>query len=179
MIDIVVDNYFNVGDRIEMRIDKLEEDILVHTKKSQLEEIIGLRGEILWLRKMLGPQRQLIATLNNKELRLIDNELQKYFSDVYENQVKINDSFDTYRDLMGNLRDSYQSSLSARANDIMRIFTALTTIFMPLTFLTGVYGMNFVYLPFAESHWGAIIFIGIMVVLGLGMLYLFKKKDWL
>ncbi|TYP71281.1 magnesium/cobalt transporter CorA [Paenibacillus methanolicus] len=179
LIDIVVDNYFAVGDRIENRIESLEEDILMHTKKSHLNEIIGLRSEILWLKKMLGPQRDVIGTLNKKDLRLVDDQLQKYFGDIYENAVKITETFETYRDLMGNLREAYQSSLSNRANEIMRVFTAITVIFMPLTFLTGVYGMNFDYLPGAHIHGGSYILLSIMVTLGLGMFYLFKKKDWL
>jgi len=179
LVDIVVDNYFLVGDRIETRIERLEEDILMHTKKSHLTEIIGLRSEILWLKKVLGPQRDVIATLNKRDLKLIDDHLQKYFLDIYENAVKIAETFETYRDLMGNLREAYQSSLSARANEIMRVFTALTTIFMPLTFLTGVYGMNFDYLPGAHLQGGSFIIISIMLVLGTGMFLLFKKKDWL
>ncbi|MGO4375932.1 magnesium transporter CorA family protein, partial [Paenibacillus sp. MCAF20] len=94
LVDIVVDNYFLVGDRIDDRIELLEENILMHTKKSHLNEIIGLRGEILWLRKVLGPQRDVIATLNKKDLKLIDDQLQKYFSDIYENALKIAESFD-------------------------------------------------------------------------------------
>lgn len=179
LVDLVVDSYLNVGDRLENRIEKLEEDILMHTKKSHLNEIIGLRSEILWLKKVLGPQKELIATLHKKELRLINNQLQKYFGDIYENAVKIAETFDTYRDLMGNLREAYQSSLSNRANEIMRVFTALTTIFMPLTFITGVYGMNFENLPGRNLPGGDWIVLGGMLFLGLGMFFLFRKKDWL
>ncbi|AJY75814.1 magnesium/cobalt transporter CorA [Paenibacillus beijingensis] len=179
LVDLVVDNYFLVGDRIEVRIERLEEDILMHTKKSHLNEIIGLRSEILWLKKVLGPQRDVIATLNKKTLPLIDDQLQKYFSDIYENAVKITETFDTYRDLMANLREAYQSSLSNRANEIMRIFTALTTIFMPLTLITGIYGMNFDIIPGLHSAQGFYILNAFMLLLGSGMLYLFKKKDWL
>jgi len=179
LVDIVVDNYLTVGDRIEARIESLEEDILMHTKKSHLTEIIGLRSEILWLKKALGPQRDLIATLNKKDLRLIDNDLQKYFGDIHENAVKIYETFETYRDLMGNLREAYQSSLASRANEIMRVFTALTTIFMPLTFITGIYGMNFDFIPGMHFAYGSVILIAFMAVIGLGMFYLFRKKDWL
>lgn len=179
LIDMVVDNYFLVGDRIETKIEKLEEDILLKTKKSHLNEIIGLRSEILWLKKTLGPQKELISTLNRKELRLVDDQLQKYFGDIYENAVKISESFDTFRDLMANLREAYQSSLNTQANEIMRIFTALTTIFMPLTFITGVYGMNFDNLPIRDVPGGDYIVLGGMLVLGLGMFFLFRKKDWL
>ncbi|WP_372633249.1 magnesium/cobalt transporter CorA [Cohnella sp.] len=179
LVDLVVDNYITVGDRIEARIESLEEDILMHTKKSHLTEIIGLRSEILWLKKALGPQRDLIATLNKKDLRLIDNDLQKYFGDIHENAVKIYETFETYRDLMGNLREAYQSSLASRANEIMRVFTALTTIFMPLTFITGIYGMNFDFIPGMHFSYGSVVLIGCMAVIGLGMFYLFRKKDWL
>ncbi|MFS0837062.1 magnesium/cobalt transporter CorA [Paenibacillus sp. UNC499MF] len=180
LVDLVVDNYVIVGDRIEDKIEKLEEDILMHTKKSHLNEIIGLRGEILWLKKMLVPQRDVVATLNRKELKLIDNQLQKYFGDIHENAVKIVDTFDTLRDLMGNLREAYQSSVANRANEIMRIFTALTTIFMPLTFITGIFGMNFndilglLTVPYAD-----LFIFGFMGVLGLCMFLLFRKKGWI
>ncbi|WP_138754812.1 magnesium/cobalt transporter CorA [Paenibacillus sinopodophylli] len=179
LVDIVVDNYFLVGDRIDNRIEALEEDILMHTKKSHLNEIIGLRGEILWLKKILGPQRDVIATLNKKDLKLIDDQLQKYFSDIYENALKIAESFDTYRDLMGNLREAYQSSVSNRANEIMRVFTAITTIFMPLTFITGIYGMNFDFIPGLHLKLGSYILLGIMLVLGISMFFIFRKKEWL
>ncbi|KHL93839.1 magnesium transporter [Paenibacillus sp. IHB B 3415] len=179
LIDLVVDNFFSVGDRIEARIEKLEEDILMHTKKSHLSEIIGLRSEILWLKKMLGPQKEVINTLNKKDLRLIDDQLQKYFSDIYENAVKISETFETYRDLMGNLREAYQSSIANRANEIMRVFTAITTIFMPLTVITGIYGMNFDNIPETHSQYGYYGVIAVMVTLGCGMLVIFRKKDWL
>ncbi|AIQ12103.1 magnesium/cobalt transporter CorA [Paenibacillus durus] len=179
LIDLVVDNYFAVGDRIEVRIEKLEEDILMHTKKSHLSEIIGLRSEILWLKKMLGPQKEVVNTLNKKDLRLIDDQLQKYFSDIYENAVKISETFETYRDLMGNLREAYQSSIANRANEIMRVFTAITTIFMPLTVITGIYGMNFDNIPELHTKYGYYGVIGAMVTLGCSMLYIFRKKEWL
>ncbi|MEB3102476.1 magnesium/cobalt transporter CorA [Ferviditalea candida] len=179
LVDLVVDNYFIVGDRIEAKIEKLEEDILMNTKKSHLNEIIGLRSEILWVKKVLGPQKDLIATLNKKDLKLINDQLQKYFSDIYENAVKVSESFDTFRDLMGNLREAYQSSLANRANEIMRVFTALTTIFMPLTFITGIYGMNFENIPLLHSPFGDLIVLGAMFLIGFAMLVFFKKKDWL
>lgn len=179
LVDLVVDNYFSVGDRIEAKIENLEEDILMHTKKSHLIEIIGLRSEILWLRKVLGPQKELIFTLNKKDLKLIDDQLQKYFSDIHENAVKISETFETFRDLVGNLREAYQSSLANRANEIMRVFTALTTIFMPLTFITGIYGMNFDFIPLMHFQYGSIVLIAVMFLLGAAMLYIFRKKDWL
>src|SRR5690606_17673372 len=179
LVDLVIDNYASVGDRIELRIDVLEEDLLVHLKKTHLSEIIGLRSEIMWVKKVLGPQRELIATLIKKELKLIDDQLQKYFSDVYENAIKISESFDTYRDLMGNLREAYQSGLTARSNEIMRIFTAITTIFMPLTFITGIYGMNFNDLPLLSYEHGGDLMIGIMLIIGIGLYFIFRKKDWL
>ncbi|MGO4499371.1 magnesium/cobalt transporter CorA [Paenibacillus sp. 2RAB27] len=180
LVDLVVDNYVAVGDRIEAKIEKLEEDILMATKKSHLNEIIGLRSEILWLKKVLAPQRDVIGTLGKKELRLIDHQLQKYFGDIYENAVKIVDTFDTLRDLMGNLREAYQSSLANRANDIMRVFTALTTIFMPLTFITGVFGMNFDnILGLHLTPHGDEIVLAFMGVLGIAMYVLFRKKEWL
>lgn len=179
LIDLVIDNYFLVSDRIEVKIDNLEEDILIRTRKTHLNEIVGLRSEILWLKKALGPQKDLIAILNRKELQLIDNQLQKYFSDIYENAVKISETFDTFRDLMGNLREAYQSSVAHRANEIMRVFTAITTIFMPLTVITGIYGMNFDHIPELHLSYGYYVVLGAMTCIGSFMFFLFKKKNWL
>ncbi|MFD2613685.1 magnesium/cobalt transporter CorA [Paenibacillus gansuensis] len=179
LVDLVVDNYFNVADRIEAKIEMLEEEILLHTKKSHLNEIISLRSEILWLKKALGPQKDLIFTLNKKELKLINDQLQKYFSDIYENTIKISETFETFRDLMGNLREAYQMSLENRTNEVMRVFTAITTIFMPLTFITGFYGMNFDYIPLLHSHAGTMIVTITMIVLGTGMFYYFRRRGWL
>jgi magnesium transporter len=179
LIDLVVDNYFSVSDRIEVKIEKLEESILIRTRKSHLNEIISLRSEILWLKKVLGPQKELISTLNKKELRLINDKLQKYFSDIYENTVKITETFDTFRDLMGNLREAYQSSLANRANEIMRVFTAMTTICIPLTVITGIYGMNFDNMPELNAEYGYFTVLGVMGVVGVFMFFLFRKKDWL
>lgn len=179
VVDLVVDNYSNVADRIEARIEKLEENILVHTKKSHLTEIISLRSEILWLKKVLGPQRELIWTLNKKDLKLIDDQLQKYFSDIHENAVKIAETYDTFRDLMGNLREAYQSSLANRANEIMRVFTAMTTVFMPLTVITGIYGMNFDNIPETHYQYGYYFVLGFMAVVALTLFVIFKKKDWI
>ncbi|MNO78664.1 Magnesium transport protein CorA [compost metagenome] len=151
----------------------------MHTKKSHLIEIIGLRSEILWLKKVLGPQKEVINILNKKDLRLIDDQLQKYFSDIYENAVKIAETFETYRDLMGNLREAYQSSIANRANEIMRVFTAITTIFIPLTLITGIYGMNFTNMPELDMKYGYFMIIGIMVALGFSMFLIFRKKDWI
>ncbi|GAA3402421.1 magnesium/cobalt transporter CorA [Paenibacillus hodogayensis] len=178
LVDLVVDNYFIVGDRIEAKIERLEEDILVHTKKSHLNEIIGLRSEILWLKKMLVPQRDLIWALNRRELKLIDDQLQKYFGDIHENAVKITEEFETFRDLMGNLREAYQSSLSNRTNEIMRIFTALTTIFMPMTIITGIYGMNFDNMPELHTPHGYFAVLAVIFGVGLSMFWFFKKKNW-
>ncbi|KZE78909.1 magnesium transporter [Paenibacillus elgii] len=179
LIDLIVDNYTNVGDRIEAKIEKLEEDILMHTKKSHLNEIIGLRSEILWLKKVLVPQKEVIATLHKKELKLVSDPLKKYFGDIYENAVKISETFETFRDLMANLREAYQSSLANRANEIMRVFTALTTIFMPLTFITGVYGMNFEYIPGLHWEYGGVAAVVVLALVGIFMFVLFRKKDWL
>lgn len=179
LIDQIVETYFDIIENIEELIENLEEEILMNTRKSQLNEIIGLRSEILYAKKMLAPQRDLVAALNKKELGLIDDNLQKYFGDIYENAVKIVESFETFRDLIGNLREAYQASLANRANDIMRVFTALTTIFMPLTIVTGIYGMNFHNMPELESPYGYHMVIGFMILLGLGMYFIFKRKEWL
>lgn len=179
LIDQIVETYFDVIEKIEELIENLEEEILMCTRKSQLNQIIGLRSEILYARKMLVPQRDLVDALHRKELSLIDGNLRKYFGDIYENAVKVVESFDTFRELIGNLREAYQASLSGRANDIMRVFTALTTIFMPLTIVTGIYGMNFRHMPELNSAYGYYIVLGTMLFIGITMYFIFKRKEWL
>ncbi|MCM3590779.1 magnesium/cobalt transporter CorA [Brevibacillus borstelensis] len=179
LVDQIVESFFEVVEKIEDLIEKLEEEILVNAKKAQLHQIIGLRSEVLYARKMLLPQRDLIDALHKKNLPLIDRKLRKYFGDILENAVKIVESFETFRELIGNLREAYHSSVAGRANDIMRIFTALTTIFMPLTIVTGIYGMNFEYMPELKSPHGYYIVLAFMASLGIVMYLIFKKKEWL
>ncbi len=179
LVDQIVDQYFQVMEHIEELIEKLEEDILLNVRKTQLNQIIGLRSEVLYARKMLLPQRDLIDALHTKELPLIEPRLRKYFGDILENAVKIVESFETFRDLIGNLREAYHSAVAGRTNDIMRIFTALTTIFMPLTIVTGIYGMNFEYMPELKSRYGYYIVLAFMAALGLTMFWIFKRKKWL
>lgn len=179
LVDTIIDNYFLVSDRVEAMLEKLEEEIILKPRKAHLLQLITLRSEILWLKRILVPQKELISTLNKKELDLIDDNLQKYFADIYENTLKISEIFETYRDLMGNLREAYQSALSSRANETMRIFTAITTIFMPLTLVTGIYGMNFEFMPELSSPFGYYTVLGFIITLGTSMFLLFKKKNWL
>lgn len=179
LVDQIVDRYFDVIEKIEDLIEKLEEQILMNTRKSHLGQIIGLRSEILYARKMLVPQRDLIDALHKKELPLIHPTMRKYFGDIGEDASKVVESFEAFRELIGNLREAYQSALAGRANDIMRIFTALTTIFMPLTIVTGIYGMNFDNMPELRSPYGYYIVLAVMAGIGLTMYIIFKKKEWL
>ncbi|USG66779.1 magnesium/cobalt transporter CorA [Brevibacillus ruminantium] len=179
LIDMIAHRYFVVIEKIEELIEQLEEEILIHTHKSQLQQIIGLRSEILYARKMLMPQRDLIDALHKKDLPLIDRRLRKYFGDILEDSVKIVESFETFRELISNLREAYHSAVAGRTNDIMRIFTALTTIFMPLTIVTGIYGMNFEFMPELKTRFGYYFVLAFMASLGFGMYLIFKKKEWL
>lgn len=179
LVDLVVDRYFDVIEKIEDLIEDLETQILMNTRKSHLDQIIGLRSEILYARKMLVPQRDLIDALHKKELPLIQPSMRKYFGDIMEDAAKVVESFETFRELIGNLREAYQSALAGRANDIMRVFTALTTIFMPLTIVTGIYGMNFDYMPELRQPYGYFIVLGVMAGIGLTMFLIFKRKEWL
>ena len=179
LMDEVVNRYFTVIEQIEDLIEKLEEEILMNTQKSHLDQIIRLRSEILYARKMLLPQRDLIDLLHKQELPLIEPHLRDLFGDIAEDAAKVAESFDTFRDLIGNLREAYQASLTGRTNEIMRIFTALTTIFMPLTIITGIYGMNFDYIPELHSPYGYYIVVASMAAVGAVMYLIFKSRGWL
>ena len=179
LIDEVVNRYFEVIEQIEDLIETLEEEILMNTRKSHLDQIIRLRSEILYARKMMQPQRDLIGLLHKMDLPQIEPRLRHLFGDIVEDASKVAESFDTFRDLIGNLREAYQASLTGRTNEIMRIFTALTTIFMPLTIITGIYGMNFEHIPELHSPHGYYIVIAFMAAVGTVMYLIFKIKGWL
>ncbi|AIG28389.1 magnesium/cobalt transporter CorA [Brevibacillus laterosporus] len=178
-MDQLIESYFDVMEEIQDLIENLEEQVLLKAKNTHLSQIVGLRREILYAKKMMAPQRDLIHALQTKELSLISLNLRKYFVDIHENAVKIVENFETFRELIGNVREAYQSSVSNRTNEIMRIFTALTTIFMPLTVVTGIYGMNFDVMPELHTNYGYFIVLIIMFTLATTMYVIFKKRDWL
>lgn len=179
IIDNIVDNYFVVLENLEEKIEYLEEDLVKRTTPSTLQAIHILKRELILLRKSLWPLREAVNALERSDSPLIKKSTGIYFKDIYDHIIAIIDTVETFRDMLSGMLDIYLSSISNRLNEVMKVLTIIATIFMPLTFLAGVYGMNFKYMPELEFRWGYFGVLGIMLVVALLMLMYFKKKKWL
>ena len=178
LLDTIVDHYFVVADKVEEHIALLEEEITVKSAPGMGQNIHHLKRQLIFLRKQVGPVRELINSVLRAESKLIKKPTLIYFRDVYDNVVHVLDTIETSRDILSGLHDIYLSSISNRMNEVMKVLTVIATIFIPLTFIAGVYGMNFKYMPELEWHWGYFAVWGVMLTIAAGMIMYFKKKDW-
>ncbi len=179
LIDLAVDQYFNVLEGIGDAIDEVEEILLGRPDQDSYQRIHGLKNNALFLRKSVFPLREILDYLEHGESKLIRKSTRIYYKDVYDHTVQIMETLDTYRDMISGMLDMYLSSVSNRLNEIMKVLTIFSTIFIPLTFLAGVYGMNFHYLPELEWRWSYPAFWLFAVLLAGTMLFIFKRKGWL
>ncbi|HEY3347648.1 MAG TPA: magnesium/cobalt transporter CorA [Nitrospirota bacterium] len=179
LLDSVVDNYFDVLETFGERLDDLEEAVVGAPTRETVREIQALKKEMVFLRRSIWPLREVISGLLRSETGLIADGTHIYLRDVYDHTVHIMDTVETFRDMLSGMLDIYLSSLSNRMNEVMKVLTIIATIFIPLTFLAGVYGMNFKYLPELELHWGYFAFWGICFATAVGMIIYFKRKHWL
>ncbi len=179
LIDAIVDRYFVILEKIGDRIESLEEALVTRPTTQTLKEIHSLKREMIFLRKAVWPLREAINSLVRGESALIQESTRIYLRDVYDHTIQVIDTIETFRDIVSGMLDIYLSSVSNRLNSVMRILTVIATIFMPLTFLAGVYGMNFKYMPELEWRWGYPATWAVMVAIGVLMLIYFKKKKWL
>lgn len=179
LVDVVIDSAFPLLEGVGEQIEALEDQILSCANQKDLNTLHDLKRELLLLRRNLWPQREVISRLLQHDGELINESLRPYFSDCYDHAVQIIDLIETYREMLGGMLDVYLSSLSNRMNDIMRILTIISTIFIPLTFLVGVYGMNFTNMPELHWHYGYFLLWGVMLSIAIGLLILFRWKKWL
>jgi len=148
------------------------------TEKS-LKEIYHLKREMIYLRKSVWPLRELISGMERSESDLIADSTEPYLRDVYDHTIQVIDTVETFRDMISGMLDIYLSSISNRMNAVMKVLTIIATIFIPLTFVAGIYGMNFKHMPELEWRWGYLAVWGVMLIMGLCMVFYFKKKKWL
>ena len=179
LIDNVVDNYFILLEDMEDRIEQLENDLVLQTTPAKLQSIHILKRELIFLRKSLWPLRETISSLQRSDSPLIDEPNAIYFKDIFDHIIAIIDTVDTFRDMLSGMLDIYLSSASMRLNEVMKVLTIIATIFMPLTFLAGVYGMNFEHMPELEWTWGYFGLWGIMLTIAAGMIVFFHRKRWI
>lgn len=179
LIDCIVDEYFQPQDRLDNLIEKIEDELLTNPERRLLFMIQTIRRELVYLRRIISPMRELLAALIRSESHLIDQKSGLYFRDVYDHTIRVLESQESYRELITGLLDIYLSSTSNRMNEIMKVLTIFAAIFIPLTFIAGIYGMNFDYMPELRWKWAYpalwFIFIGVAITL----LIYFKKKKWL
>lgn len=179
LIDAIVDGYFSVLEELGERVVDLEEELALTPERSTLHLINELKKEIIFLRRAVWPLREAISFLERGDSQLLSDSTRIYFRDVYDHTVQVIDTIETYRDLLSGMLDLYLSSISNRTNEVMKFLTVIGTIFMPLTFLVGVYGMNFKHMPELEWHNGYFALWGVMIALSLLMVAYFRKRNWL
>lgn len=178
LIDAVVDNYFNVIDKLADVTDDIEEELIASPAKNTLKRIYFVKRELMYLRKSVYPLRELLGSLTNSKSSQLTDGIRIYLHDVYDHLIQIVDSIETYQDILSNMLDTYISSLSNKTNDTMKILTIISTIFIPLTFLAGVYGMNFKIFPELGFQYGYPLFWVISIITAAIMLIFFHKKKW-
>lgn len=179
LIDITVESYYNILDTIGEHIDAIEDDIRNNCADDSFAKIQSIKKELIYLHKALYPLRDALAKILRDESDFILEENVPYYSDAYDHVIHLIDSLDTYRDLISNLTDLYMNMQNTRLNEVIRVLTIISTIFIPLTFIVGVYGMNFEFFP--EIHWryGYAAVWGVMIAVTGGMVGYFKYKRWL
>ena len=178
LIDIIVDNYYTVLDAIGQQIEQIEDEIYKGHTGQEFRKIQRLKKELIYLRKALYPLRDAMSKLIKDESGFIDSANTRFFSDIYNHVAHLIDSLDTYKDLTSGLMDIYMNTLNTRMNEVMRVLTVISTIFIPLTFIVGVYGMNFEFMP--ELHWKLSypIVLSVMALITVGMFFFFRHKKW-
>jgi magnesium transporter len=179
IIDLVVDNYFVELEKFGDQVESLEDEVVANPSPQTLRDVHRFKNDMIMLRKSLWPLREVIARLERRESPLISESLGNYFRDVYDHTIIAIDTVETYRDILSGMLDIYLSSMSNRLNSIMKVLTIIATIFMPLTFITSLYGMNFKHMPELQWEYGYYGVIGVIVVIALSMIEYFRRKHWI
>ena len=179
LIDAIVDNYFVILEALGDKIENIEIQLLGNPTRDTLEIIHEMKREMIYLRKQIWPIREIINSLVKSESSLIQEQMHIYLRDVYDHTIQIIDTIESYRDILAGMLDIYLSTLSNKMNEVMKVLTIIATIFIPITFIAGVYGMNFKFMPELEWRWGYVMVWAIIVVVAGILLGFFKKKQWL
>jgi magnesium transporter len=179
LLDSVVDNYFVVLETLGDQIEDLHDAVTSKAEPETLQDIHRLKREIVFLRKCLWPLRELVSGMEATDSTLLDDTLTPYLRDVYGHIIQIIDNLESLRDMLSGTLDIYMTVVSNRTNEVMRVLTVIATVFMPLTFIAGIYGMNFEFMPELKWHYGYAMIWLIMIITAGGMTLFFKRKRWL
>lgn len=179
LMDMVVDNFFSIFEELGERIETLEESLIAKPTPDLMRNLHALKRQLLYLRKSIWPLREVLSGLQRGESTLIQKETGLYLRDVYDHTIQVIDTLETYRDMLSGMLDIYLSSLSNRLNEVIKVLTVVSTIFMPLTFIVGLYGMNFHDMPELSWRWGYPAVLLTMLTIAAGMLFFFRRKKWI
>ncbi|MFX1594668.1 MAG: magnesium/cobalt transporter CorA [Promethearchaeota archaeon] len=179
LMDVIIDNYFLILETIGDIIEALEEDLVKNPEPAVLQSIYRLKRNSIELRKSIWPLRQVINSLQREQSDLISDELQIYLRDIYDHIFRVSELLDNYRDIIFGMIDIYLSSISNKMNDIMKVLTIISTTFIPISFLAGFYGMNFIYMPELSNRAAYPILIIVMISIFTLMLLFFRRKKWI
>ncbi len=179
IMDSIVDNYFVVLEMLGDEVEFLEEELVTNPTPVTLQTIHELKREMLFLRKSVWPLREVVGALERGGSRLIAESTGVYWRDVYDHTIQVIDAVETLRDMLSGILDIYLSSMSNRMNEVMKVLTIIATIFIPLTLITGIYGMNFRYMPELEWRWGYFVVWVVMLTVGISMVAYFRRRKWL
>ena len=177
--DIIIDQYFTLIESIGEMIEETEEELIASPDQSSQEAIYKLKRRLGYVKKSIWPAREVLNQLQHSDHELIEEGTKIYFRNIYDHTIQIIETLESLRDLTSGMMDLYLSTVSYKMNEIMKVLTIFSTIFIPLTFFAGVYGMNFKYLPELEWRSGYFIFWGIMITITIVMLFYFRRKKWL
>lgn len=179
LIDSIVDNYFIILETLGEAIEDIEERLVTNPTSATLQTIHDLKREMIFLRKSVWPLREVINKLERSESPLINKSTYIYLRDVYDHTIQVMDAVETFRDMLSGMLDIYLSSVSNRMNEIMKVLTIIATIFIPLTFVAGIYGMNFQYMPELGQTWSYPAVLILMLVVAMLMVAYFRKRHWI
>lgn len=178
LIDVIVDNYFIITDALQLEIEVLEQRIIEGGEKEELEMLLKLKKDMVFLRKSVIPVREAISALNKSDSDLIEKSTKQFLRDVYDHTIHISESIENHREMLQSLLDIYLTGLSNKLNNVMKTLTVISTVFIPLTFIAGLWGMNFDKIPLAKDPNGFWITTGIMIALAIVMIIFLKRKKW-
>jgi magnesium transporter len=179
LLDAIVDQYFVILDKMGEKLELIETDLLEEKDDKIINRIYKTKSEVMYIRKTIVPMRELVSTLMKGGFEEISESTQLFMKDLYDHIIQVYETTESYRDTLSGFMDIHLSSSSNKMNRVMKVLTIISTIFIPLTFIVGVYGMNFHYMPELEWKHGYFLIWAIMVAILIGMLYYFKKKKWL
>lgn len=178
LLDAVVDNYFVILEKLDDRVEALEEELTDAPRAETVRALHRLKREMIFLRRAVWPLREVVGMLGRLETPLVQRETRLFLRDLHDHTIQVVETVETFRDLLAGMLDVYLSTINNRMNAVMKVLTVIATIFIPLTFLAGVYGMNFRWMPELEWRWGyPVVLVGMALLAG-GMLAAFKRRGW-